>query len=169
MTMSTLPPIPSPIGPTAAAGYPIFSRVMFIIDLVLCVIRALLAALGILGVLALQQQNSDLVPLAIAEVITGLGIAVFGILGYTCLLMRQRWAVMFVYLTACATLASVIVGVLQLGKLTALQSDEAQQVGMYLGGGCVTVIRLGLAVMAVIAAVIYSRWAEEQDRRAWAG
>ena len=133
---------------------PTYSKVVIIADLVLCSLRGLLVVLSIVGYLALQQEESPMLASVVGEILTGVGIAIFGITGNALLLARKRWAVALGYLAALFALGSVGVGLWQLAfVLDQFPAGSPQRIGAMIGGGFVAAVRvliIGLYVAGLL-------------------
>ena len=154
--------IPAESGPSAEPGrqsMPGFCKTIFIIELVFCVIRLGLVSFGIYSFQDMANLPAPLEQTVIYEIATGAGIAVFGIVGMGLLLARVNLGVVFGFLDAASTVASVIVGWWQLSFVAEqFAPDAPQTMGIYIGGGITTVIRLAIAVLLVVALVKYAAW-----------
>ena len=128
-----------------------FNKGWIITDLVFCVLRVPLVLLGIVGMISLGA-GSPLIPAVVAEVLSGLGICLFGIVGNTLLLMRKPAGVPLAWLALLSVLLSVLVGIWQLSIQMAPVTDNAHRLGMMIGAAFVFVLRVGLNV--VYAAVV---------------
>jgi hypothetical protein len=162
----------SPWGaPSAPSSLPTFVKVVAIMDLVLCVIRLLLALLGIAGYMVLKQQNSPMAGAAVAEIATGFGISFFGIPAASLILIRKPWAAALLAICVLFTLASIGVGLWQVTIQLSLQGAQfppgsPQRIGFFIGAGGVTVFRLAVLALYVAAVCQFVIWSRRQPKNA---
>lgn len=158
-------PYASPLAKPASAAWPnrnappTFAKVMFIIDLVLCAIRALLVLAAVPGYIVLKQQQSPLAATAIPEILCGLAIVLSGIPADILGLLRKPSAVWFGAFACLAALASVAVGAWQASfQLDNFAAGTPQRVGFYLGLGFTLLVRIGIVVVYAAALVQFANW-----------
>lgn len=152
------PQIPPPPRP-GSGGFPVFAKTMFIIDLVLCVLRVPMLLLSFIGYAALQRENNPLLITVAVEVLTALGMVVFGVPASIAALLRKPWAVWLGWLAVAATLGSLGVGVWQgTIKMAEFAPGTPQRIGGYVGLGIALVFRFGLVCLYAGALVQFSRW-----------
>ena len=125
----------------------------------MCVLRLLVVPLSILGWIGMEHTEPDNPMLATVpyEVVIGASIGLFGITGNIGLLASKRWGVGLVAFALVATLASLILGVLQAATLTQ-DMDDTMRVASYIGAGVVLLIRLAIATAVIIALRLFLRW-----------
>lgn len=144
-------------------SFPKFPLVMFIIGIVLCGLRLIMVLLGIVGFFAIPADD-PLKPTVVAEVATGAGIAIFGLLGYTMMLMRKRVGIPLFWICFVSVLGSVIVGAIQLSLIVDAQNFQGpERIGAWVGGGIVIVIRLGIIVAMAVAVMQFSNWLKVEE------
>jgi hypothetical protein len=120
-----------------------------------------LVVASIFGYFAVPADNI-LYASALWEVITGLGIALFGVPGNILLLCRKRWAVGVCYLATLFALGSVGVGLWQLTlMLESVPPDAAERVPMMVGGAIMAFIRVAILLMYIWALVMVTSSARE--------
>jgi hypothetical protein len=143
--------------------FPVFAKSMFFVDLVLCTLRLPLVVFRFLGYAALQHNRNLMVPIIAAELLTGLGIAIFGIPANICALVRKPWSIPLSWLTVTITLGSVGVALwLATYKMAELGPPTAQTAGGYIGIGFGLIVRLAWLAMYVGALVQFSRWVKRR-------
>ena len=165
-----LNPYASPFGGQAArwpgqpnAGLPIFAKVMFIIDLVFCGLRIPIVLIGIVGYGSLLQAKDPLLPTALGEIVSGLGIALFGIAGDVLALLRKPWAVWLCCLALLSTFASLGVALWQVTiQGSNFPAGSPQRMGFYIGVGFVLIIRLTIIALYSAALVQFANWGRRQ-------
>ena len=126
--------------------------------------RILIVFLGVVAYAALPAEDAVDTPTFGLEIITGLGIAVFGIAGNIFLLNRQGWAVVLGYLCVGATVASILVGVW--GVVLGAQEIEAnspEMAGFIVGAGFSVMLRLVLLGMYIVALAKFSNWFKSNE------
>jgi len=144
----------------ASVKLPVFCKVMFIISLVFCCLRVPLAMLSVLGYFVLQQRNDPLLPTALFEIVTGAGIALFGIPANGFMLARKPWALLLGYSTVAVTVGSVFVGIWQLSIMSGQHpAGSPEQMILIVGSLLGVVLRLAILGLYVAALVKFSAWA----------
>lgn len=143
---------------------PGFCKVVFIFDLVFCILRLPLAALGVVGYFAMIQENpgDPLLATVIFEIVTGAGIVAFGITGNSLLLAQKSWGVYLGFLAVIFTIGSIAAGLWQLWLAMQPMPPKMQAAAMV--GGAITLgIRLGINALVCIALVRFIHWRREQE------
>ena len=146
---------------TAPPSIPTFCKVVFIISIVLCGLRMIMALLGTLGYVAMGAEISPVVPESaiLGELVSGWAIAIFGITGNTLLLMRKPAGAVFGLLCVVSVFASIGVGFWQLGYIfEQFPEGSPQRIGAYLGAATAIMVRAALAILLVFAILRFSRW-----------
>jgi len=144
---------------------PVFCKVMFIVSLVFCSLRAAMVPFSILGYEMLSRQNEEIALTVGFEIVAGVGIAVFGILGNCLLLARKDWAIVLGYLTAISVVGSIIVGLWQAAIMSGdIQAGSPEQIGFFIGSAFTLIVRLVLLSLFVAALVKYSSWARHNSQ-----
>jgi len=148
-----------PVLPPALPTFPLYSRIFFILSLVFSVLRLLLVALSFVGWAAMEGQDAPLERTVIFEILTGAGMAVFGLVGNIMMLCRKVVGTVFGWLLVAFALGSLGVGVWQ-GSIIFSQFEPGspQFIGGIIGMGGVLVVRLGL-IVAYSFAIIWFRQA----------
>jgi hypothetical protein len=146
--------------PRRSPEMPIFSRVVLIIDMVLCGFRLAVVALGVVGYVVLKQQNNLQSTSAVFEIVTGTGIVIFGLSGDLLLLLKQRWALLLAIASLVFTLASIGIGIWQMSNMYGAMAgnDAARQVGYVVGGVFTLMVRVGIVVAYGVALAKYATW-----------
>ena len=103
-----------PPPPSGTRGFPGFAKFMFIFDLVVDGLRALLVPLSVVGYQQLAKAQNPLAPTAVAEIAFGTILVVLGVTTNVFLLLRKPWAVVLGYLLLLATCGSLLVSLWQL-------------------------------------------------------
>lgn len=178
---SYIPPGPNPYGsplqpgtpyPAPPSSLPGFPKTMFIIDLVFCTLRIFMVLLGLVGYLAIKQQqpNSPLLTTMPLELLAGTAIFLTGIPASTGMLMRQSWGVILAALCALATVASLGIAIWQVVLMADIQAPPGspQRIGMFIGGGVTGIIRLGLLAAYGAAVAQFANWLRSRPRPAGA-
>ena len=149
---SAVRPQQAPAAPVlpAAPKFPVFATVMASVDLGFCLIRVLIVLLGIVG-LIMTKEGDPAYATGGLEIITGIGIVLFGIPANVLLLLRKPSGLPLGYLNLLFTGASMLVGLLQGNALFGKASDGAQAAGIVVGLGLVLVIRLALLLCYGVA------------------
>lgn len=135
-----------------------YVTVVVIIDILLRVLRFFLAALSTVGVFTLDR-NSPLFMSGVAEMVTGLGMAIFGLVGDGLVLAKKRIGIAFCVVAGVATIGNMITGVVQIPVVIKMQkiTGGPELIGAYVGAAIVIVIRLGLLAAYVMALVMASK------------
>lgn len=160
-----------PILANAADKLPTYAQVVVIIDLVLRILRMLLAIFSIVGIIAMGQQN-PMYLWGILEIATGVSMVACGLSGDSLVLAKQRWGLVLCWIALLATIGNVVVGLfevplvweaqVQSGKLPPGQ-ENAVKIVMWVGAIMTSLFRFGLIIAYGIALVIAKRYF---DRRA---
>jgi hypothetical protein len=153
---------PDPFGQKSAVKQlGTFVLTILIIDLVLCCLRLMLAALGLAG-FAVIPLDDPMRATVVFEVGTGFAIALFGIPANLLILLKQRIGIYVAGIKIFFTLANILVGIwqasLQFGPMASeVEGPEraGMLVGFMIGVGFVVVFRLvlmGLYIAALVKA-----------------
>lgn len=157
---------------------PTFPKVMAIVCLAFAVIRGLLGLFGIVGVAMIAREGADVGNLTnnfvvgIAEVVTALFVAVFGIVANILLLGKKQAAIPLGWLMVVFSILSIGVGVatvsLQLLEMTGGEPDFARPevIGMMVGAGVMLMIRVLILTAYIVALILFARWM--RARQVWA-
>ncbi len=142
---------------------PGFSKVMFIIAIVFCVIRLLLVLLAIPGYAMLKQQGDPMVDTVFFEVGAGIAMVLFGLPANVLMLCKNKMGIILGYLYVLSVAASLCVGLWQASfVINTFPEGSPERIGAMMGGIIVTGIRLTLVGIYVAAIMSFSRW--EQRR-----
>ncbi len=183
--MSTSPPPPDPINPyetpqtlapqpyqqpTAPPrrGIPTFSKVMFIVSLIFCLLRVPAVLMSFIGLTMIQQGQGpvELLPTVWFEIGSGALLAGCGILANSLMLAKIDWAVTLGYLTALAVLFSIGVGVWQsMLQLGLQQSGTPEHMGMTIGIVFMVGFRLVLLGLYVGALIQFAAWTQQRPQQ----
>lgn len=143
---------------------PTFVKVVAIIDLVFCGIRLLLVPLSIYG-MTIIDPGDPLYPTAVFEVLTLLGISLFGIPGNALILMGKPIGILLVALAIVATIGSIGVGFWQLPiMLDEFPQGSPERTGGVIGGVVVALIRVGIIMMVGFALMQFKAWSDTRTR-----
>lgn len=147
---------------SVARPMPVFCLVVFIIDLVLLGLRAMLVLLGFVGLQA-AAGNPMVRETGVAEIATGAAMVLLGVSANVAMLARQSWGVYLAYLKVLATLGSCGVGIWQLTiMLQQFPEGSAERVGAMVGAAIAMMFRVALVVVYVTAVIMFSKWAAER-------
>ncbi|NQU20205.1 MAG: hypothetical protein HQ567_02910 [Candidatus Nealsonbacteria bacterium] len=149
---------------------PGFVKGFIITDLVLCSLRAIAVLVGIFGYLAIQQNaNMPGVPAVVAEtalyeVLSGLGIVVFGFIAGIMILCKKPAGVIFGYPALLFTLASTAVGIWQSSAMIeAAPAGTPEAAGMLVGLVVAVLFRVVLAILYFVALLMASKALASND------
>jgi hypothetical protein len=137
--------------------------IVFIIDLIFCVLRIGFVVLGLIGY---QNLDGPLLDSAPYELITGAAIVLFGISGNGLMLAKQTWAVALGWLALAATLGSIGVGIWQASIMLdffAQNGNEAERIGGYIGAGFSILVRVEIIFTYLFALLKYSSWSARRE------
>jgi hypothetical protein len=142
---------------------PTYSVVMLIIDIVFRCIRILLVALGIVGILALGPAD-PIYFWGILEIITGVAMIVFGLLGDSLVLAKKKIGITLCWIALMVTVGNMIVGFCelplliqqQMAQAPAAQAD-AMKIGMIVGVVFMATIRLSLIIAYAVAVAMAAK------------
>jgi hypothetical protein len=148
------------------ARLPKYCMIVFIIDLVFCVIRIAIVGMGFVGYQILKEQGSPLFASVPYEIIIGAAIVLFGIAGNGLMLAKKTWAVALGWLTLASTLGSSGVGIWQTSIILdnlAQNGAEAELIGAYIGAGFTILLRAGIVFAYLFALLKFSGWSQRQQ------
>jgi hypothetical protein len=130
-----------------------FTMTMLIVDLVLCCFRVPVVGLTILAMLADSKAMAVFGKSAVLEVVSGIGIVAFGILGNALLLARKRVGLTLCWISVGYFALSIVTSVWQIGLQAQAMHNDAEVLGVVLVGGLILAFRLGLGGLYVVALV----------------
>jgi hypothetical protein len=143
------------------SSLPGYCVTMFIISLVFCVLRVLLVGLGIVGMIAISRMPSPPPQAtgALWEVLSGVGIAFFGITGNSLMLARKPIGFYFGVMLALCVAASFIVGIVQaFSAAQAVPQGSPEFIGLLVGAAMMMLIRAALLVAYIVALAKFRTW-----------
>lgn len=144
-----------------APRFPVFARVMFIVSLVFCCLRMLMVPLSILGYAS--GAAAEMGTSVLFEIITGIGIAVFGVLGNGLLLARKPIGVTFGWLLVLSVLGSLAVGLWQAFMLWSdMEPGTPEFIGIVIGLVFTLAIRVSLLIAYIAALMMFGKWLRAQ-------
>jgi hypothetical protein len=141
------------------SSYPVFPKVIFILDIIFCSIRLVMVPLSLFGAVFMQRNdpNNPMLPTTYFEVGTNLAVGLVGLLAAGLMLGRKRFGAILGVLAILAVLANMGVGFWQGTIQFAAQGfkpGSPEYVGGLVGLGLVALVRLvllGLYVGALLA------------------
>jgi hypothetical protein len=138
--------------------------IMFITSIVFAAFRLVAVPFSVIGFFALQKQADPMAVTAIFEIITGAGIAIFGLLANGLMLARIKAGIALGWVLVASVVGSMLVGFWQAPYLAANLAQQnpaagdAGAIGVYVGVGVVSLFRFALLAAYVVALVMYSKW-----------
>jgi hypothetical protein len=135
--------------PAAEESLPTYCKVMFIIDLVMSGLRLLVVPLSVLGYAVIKDENPEMLPSVIAEIVTGAGIGICGVLAAIVLLMRKPWGLAPAGAAVFFTLGALLVGVWQVvmqWDTLPIDGGGPERVGFVIGVFLSLAVRGGLLI-----------------------
>ncbi|MEZ6137990.1 MAG: hypothetical protein R3C53_24160 [Pirellulaceae bacterium] len=149
---------------TSNIRFPVYTTVMLIVDIVFRLIRMLLVSFSILGV-SMMAADDPMYYWGIGEVVTGVLMAVCGLLGDGLVLGKKRIGLFFCWIALLATLGNLVVGLgeipyMMAGQLADVPADQANamRIGMWGGAIVMSIFRLALVVAYGVALVMAKRY-----------
>lgn len=144
---------------------PGFCKVMFIISLILCILRAGFVALGMLG-MGLMKADDPLMKAAFLEIGTGVGMVLCGVPGNTLLLFKNQVGFYLGWGLIACTIGSILTGVVEMvltggnlgGEPPPPGAEGAQMIGLIIGGGIAVLFRGGILVAYGAALLQFQSW-----------
>lgn len=138
---------------------------MFIVSLVFSVLRILFVALGILGYIMMADMVNPPAgfALAIPELLAGVGIIIFGLLGNSLMLARKKIGVTLGAVLVFFVLASTVIGGLQgAAYLSNYNSGSPEWMGAIFGVVFTLIIRVAILIAYVFALLKFNKWLGKQ-------
>ena len=149
-----------------AQPYPVFCRVMFILDLVFVGLRALGVAFGVIGMLmmqAAQQPDPMVAQTGMWEISTGLLIVIGGLLANGLMLSKSMSGAYFAVLKVIGVLGSYGVAVWQFSFVfDKFPEGSPERVGAVGGAVISMAVRFALLAAWVVAVFMFVRWKHSQ-------
>lgn len=156
---------PPPSPPYGAAlekpPYPLFCKIVFIVDACMSGLRLLAIPLAIIGLAAMRKQANPLAPTALPELATHVGLLLFGVSAPIAMLLRRRWGLGLAGFAVLFSLASMGIACWQLSiqsGTNAFPKGSPEQMGFYVGAGCVIVFRVALLLLYGVALFKFEKW-----------
>ncbi|MBN2190044.1 MAG: hypothetical protein JW728_02400 [Candidatus Aureabacteria bacterium] len=141
-----------------SSSYPVFSKTFFIMDMVFSCLRIPLVLLGILGMVSMQKDD----PIYFSgyfEILTGMGIAVFGLWANIALLSKKASGITMAYYNIAFTIGSTLVGIWQIViQSSAVAGDAVRVASFSIGAGFTFIIRIALLICYFIAVKKFKSW-----------
>jgi hypothetical protein len=141
------------------SSYPVFPKVIFIIDIIFGAIRLIMVPLGVLSYLFLKQQdpNNPMLPLAIPEVVSNAFLGGLGLVAAGLMLARKRIGAVFGVLAILAVLPNM--GMALWASAINIETSQARPGSPEYGfllvcigfGTLVRLVLLGLYIGALVA------------------
>lgn len=159
----------APAGP-AHAKMPGFCLAMFVVSLIFCVLRIPVVALGAIGWMQIAAGRVEPSPVLASvpfEVLSGAAIVLFGLIGNTAMLLKQRWGIVVGYLTVFSSVCSMGVAVWQLSYLFQDTAGLPQQAGVVSGGAFTLLIRIAIVGLYAAAIMTFSKWLASRPAAAY--
>jgi hypothetical protein len=152
------------------AGYtpdvPGFCTVMFIVSLIFCLLRAAIVALGFIGMGVLKADDPAM-KTAVLEIGTGLGMVLCGVPGNALLLFKNQVGFYLGWGLIAFTIANMFSGIATIlfsggniggGAPPPPGMENAQLVGMIIGGSISIIIRGSILVAYAAALLKFQSW-----------
>ena len=144
---------------------PGFCKVMFIVSLVFCFLRAIIVALGFVG-MGMLPKDDPAMKMAFFEIGTGLGMVLCGVPGNALLLAKNQIGVFLGWGLVAFTVGSILTGIITVfmmagnpaGPKAPPGAETAQFVGMMIGGGISVLIRVGIIAAYGAALIQFQNW-----------
>ena len=153
--------------PSETRRFPVFAKVMFIVDLAVSGLRAPVVLLSAIGYQQLVKAQDPLVHTVLAEIVFGAILVLLGVTTNVLLLLRKPWAVVLGYLLLLATCGSLVVGFWQLSfRWGEVPPGSPERIGFVIGAGFTICVRLGLAAVYFAALRQFATWAKSREEGA---
>jgi len=150
----------APAATNAPPRLPTFCLVMFILGLIFACIRVPLVLAGVVTWFAVPPGPGEaaLYTSVPFEVLSGAGIALFGIPGNIGMLMKRGWGAVLGLLSIASSLLSLGVAVWQLTLMFPSSNNPAEQAG-FIGGAAITmIIRVTIIGLYGLAILKFQQW-----------
>ncbi|MDD5645260.1 MAG: hypothetical protein PHO00_07450 [bacterium] len=149
------PPTGMPLNP-----YPVFSKTLFIMDLVFSCLRIPLVLLGIIGMISMRHED----PIYFSgyfEILTGAGIVVCGLWANIALLIKNPMGITLAYYNIAFTIGSMLVGIWQIIiQASMLGGDTVKIASFSVGAGFTFIVRIAVLSCYFIALKKFKMWLE---------
>ena len=129
---------------------PVFSIFFLVTDIVFCAIRIIFVIFSMIGMSQLNS-NEALYLSGLLEIITGIGIVFFGLIGNIGVLLKKSSILTFCWLNVAETVASFFVGIWQATILSSSVAGGPESAGFLIGSIGSMLIRVALLICYVIA------------------
>jgi hypothetical protein len=158
---------PEPVGPQKTV-LGAFVLTIVIMDLVFCVLRLVIAMIGLRGYAVIPEDHS-LHRTVIFEVVTAAGIGVLGILANVLILLKRRIGIPLALASILFTVLNIFVGLWQARLQMPAQMGTPETIGFFVGIVLVLGMRLVLLVLYVVAVLgarkrLAELWKTEAER-----
>jgi len=139
--------------------------VVFIISIVFCVFRGLLAVAGVPGYFVMKEQDSTLLITVFFEVGAGAAMATTGLLANSLMLARKPIGAPIAWLHVGTVVLTLVVALWQTSIMAGtFPAGSPQVIGVFVGAGIVAMIRLGILGLYCYALATFSHWARGVTR-----
>ncbi|MBN1552724.1 hypothetical protein JW979_14720 [bacterium] len=146
----------------ARKEYPLFSKIIFSIDIGLSSLRLPLAFLSIIGYMAMEA-NDPIRGTAVFEIITGFLIFAAGLTANILCLLRKYIGITLGYINVGVTILSMIVGIWQITIMhDAVRPGSAESFGFLIGVIASITIRLGILGLYIAALILFKKFMDSQ-------
>ena len=146
---------------------PAFCKVMFIVSLVFCFLRAIIVALGFVG-MGMLPKDDPAMKMAFFEIGSGLGMVLCGVPGNALLLAKNQIGVFLGWGLVAFTIGSILTGLITviitsgqpgaMGPPPPPGAETAHFVGMMIGGGISILIRVSIIAAYGAALIQFQSW-----------
>lgn len=153
--------------PSETRRFPLFAKIVFIVDLAVCGLRVPVLLLSVIGYQQLVKAQDPLVLTVVAEIVFGAILILLGVTTNALLLLRKSWAVVLGYLLLLATCGSLAVGFWQLSfRWGDFPPGSPERIGFVIGAGFTTCVRLGLMGIYIAALWQFASWSKSREEGA---
>ena len=149
---------------------PGFCKVMFIVSLVFCFLRAVFVALGFLG-MGIMRADDPLMKAVFLEIGSGLGMVLCGVPGNSLLLAKNQIGSYFGWGLIAFTVASILTGIIELvltggnmGNPPPPGAEKAMLAVTIVVASITCLIRVGIIVAYGAALIQFQNWYSQYGR-----